>query len=211
MNAAPRLPDNQGILLKGISWNFYELLLQELDGQRIFVTYDRGTLEIMYPSGAHGRCAGRVTMVVRIVAMELKIRFLSGGSTTFRLHSAEAGLEPDNCFYIQNVQSILGKDAIDFAIDPPPDLAIEIEMSRRLADRIEVYRRLGVPEIWLEDGRSLRFLRLHDGEYEPAATSAALPALLPEQVHSLVVLSETTDEASWILSVQEWVKKNLPA
>lgn len=209
MNAASRLPNDQRILLKGISWNFYEQLLQEPDEHRIFVTYDRGTLEIMFPSGAHGRCASRVAMIVRIVAMELKIRFLSGGSTTFRLQSAEAGLEPDNCFYIQNVQSILGKDAIDLAIDPPPDLAIEIEMSRRLADRIEVYRRLGVPEIWLEDGRSLRILRLHDGEYKPAATSAALPAVVPEQVHLLVLLSETTDEASWIQAVQEWVRQNL--
>ena len=64
-------------------------------------------------------------------------------------------------------------------------------------------------EIWLEDGRSLRILRLIDGEYRPAATSAALPALLPDQVHSLVLQSETTDEGSWIQAVQEWTRQNL--
>jgi Uma2 family endonuclease len=209
MTVAPSEPQEQGVLLEYMSWDFYERLLEELADQKIFVTYDQGRLEIMSPSWKHERYAGRVAMVVRIVAMELKIRFVSGGSTTFRLKSAEAGLEPDNCFYIQSVDAIVGNDEIDLSVDPPPDLAIEIEMSRRLAARIEVYRRLGIPELWLEDGRSLRILRLVNGQYRPSATSAALPMLLPEQVHSLVLLSETTDEGSWILAVQDWVRKNL--
>ena len=82
-------------------------------------------------------------------------------------------------------------------------------MSRRLPARIEVYKRLGIPELWLEDGRSLRILRMVNGQYRPSVTSAALPMLLPEQAHSLVLLSETTDEGSWILAAQEWVRKNL--
>lgn len=209
MTVAIDQPREQGIVLDSISWDFYERLLREIGDRHVFVTYDQGRLEIMSPSWKHERYAGRVAMIIRIVAAELKIKFESGGSTTFRLRSAEAGLEPDNCFYIQNVQAVLGKDEIDLAIDPAPDLAIEIEMSRRLADRIQVYRRLAVPEIWLEDGRSLRILRLRDVEYQPAATSAALPMLLPEQVHSLVLLSETTDEGSWIQAVQEWTRENL--
>lgn len=209
MTVAIDQPREQGIMLDAISWDFYERLLREIGDRHVFVTYEQGRLEIMSPSWKHGRYAGRVAMIIRIVATELKIKFESGGSTTFRLRSAEAGLEPDNCFYIQNVQAVLGKDEIDLAIDPAPDLAIEIEMSRRLTDRIQVYRRLAVPEIWLEDGRSLRILRLRDGEYQPAATSAALPMLLPEQVHSLVLLSETTDEGSWIQAVQEWTRENL--
>jgi Uma2 family endonuclease len=202
-------PLEQGILLDYMSWDFYERLLEEVSDRHIFVTYDQGRLEIMSPSWKHERYAGRVAMIVRIVAMELGIKFLSGDSTTFKLRSTEAGLEPDNCFYIQNVQAMIGKDSVDLATDPPPDLAIEIEVSRRLADRIEVYRRLGVPEVWLEDERSLRILRLVDGAYEPAKTSAAIPSLLPEQIHSLVVLSETTDEGTWIASIQDWVRQNL--
>jgi Uma2 family endonuclease len=209
MTVALSEPPEQGVLLDYISWDFYERLLEELADQKIFVTYDQGRLEIMSPSWKHERYAGRVAMVVRIVAMELKIRFVSGGSTTFKLKNAEAGLEPDNCFYIQSVDAVVGNDEIDLNVDPPPDLAIEIEMSRRLAARIDVYKRLGIPELWLEDGRSLRILRLVNGQYRPAATSASLPMLLPEQAHSLVLLSETTDEGSWILAVQEWVRKNL--
>ena len=204
-------PQEQSFMFDDVSWEFYEHLLHEVGDRHIFVTYDRGRLEIMSPSWKHERYGQLMSMVVRVVALELKVPFESGGSTTFRLRRTEAGLEPDQCFYFQNASAVIGKDEIDLSVDPPPDLVIEIEMSRRLADRIEVYRRLRVPEIWLENGKRLQILRLAGDDYEPAERSAALPQLLPDQVHALVETSRTMDEGSWIRSIQDWVRRNLHA
>lgn len=209
MTIAVETPEEQSFMFDDVSWELYEHLLREVGDRHIFITYDRGRLEIMSPSWKHERYGQLTAMVVRIVALELKIPFESGGSTTFRSRGTEAGLEPDQCFYLQNASAVIGKDAIDLSVDPPPDLVIEVEMSRRLADRIEVYRRLGVPEIWLENGKRLRILRLVGDRYEPAERSSAMPQLLPDQVHALIETSRTMDEGSWIRSVQEWSRQNL--
>lgn len=209
MTLAVEAPEEQSFVLDGVSWDFYEHLLREVGDRRIFVTYNRGRLEIMSPSWKHERYGQLTSMVVRIVALELKIPFESGGSTTFRSKHTDGGLEPDQCFYIQHAAAVIGRDEIDLTVDPPPDLVIEIEMSRRLADRIEVYRGLRVPEIWLENGKRLQILRLAGSQYEPTDRSAAMPQLLPDQVHALVEASRTMDEGSWIRSVQEWTRENI--
>jgi len=89
--------------------------------------------------------------------------YKSGGSTTFRRRDLEAGIEPDRCFYIQNQPALRGKRTLDLSIDPPPDLAIEVEISERLLDRVGIYERLGVPELWRNDGKRSRVMLLGRG------------------------------------------------
>ena len=86
-------------------------------------------------------------MLVTILSEELAIPILGGGSTTFRRRDAAGGLEPDQCFYIRNVDRVRGREEIDLGRDPPPDLAMEVEIGRRTIDREAVYARLGVPEL----------------------------------------------------------------
>src|SRR5437867_3804600 len=111
----------RGILLSGIRWQTYEALLADLGDRPIRLTYDQGNLEIMAPSFDHERCKRQVGRVVETIAEEKGLKFVAGGSTTFRLEVLEKGLEPDDCFYIQNVDRILTRKQIDLHVDPPPD------------------------------------------------------------------------------------------
>src|SRR5262245_11252298 len=98
-------------------------------------------------------------MLITILAEELDVPIQGGGSTTFRREEVQGGLEPDQCFYVQNVDRIVGRDEIDLTRDPPPDLAVEVEISRRSLRREGVYARLGVPELWRDNGREVRAYR----------------------------------------------------
>jgi Uma2 family endonuclease len=105
----------------------------------------------------------------------------------------EAGAEPDACFYIQNWQAVLGKERIDLATDPPPDLAIELcshyvnEVDLISSTELEVYQMLAVPEVWIYRQGQLSLHILTDSGYDDRTTSLAFPtvdvkALLPQYV-----------------------------
>jgi Uma2 family endonuclease len=197
MVAAAEMPDEQGILLEGVSWNLYERLLEEVGDRHLFITFDKGRLEIMWPSWKHERYSELFGQLIRIIAREFSLPYIGGGSTTFRSTVNDCGLEPDRCFYIQNVHAVQGKNEIDLNIDPPPDLAVEIEISRRLSDRIEVYRKLYVPEIWCYDGTRLTLLHLRQTGYEAAGHSLAFPHLQIDQIPQLLSISAEMDELAW--------------
>jgi Uma2 family endonuclease len=191
-------------------WSFYELILKRVGDQRIFVTFDGERLEVMSPSPEHERHSSRLEKLVWILAEELQIPFESMGSFTLKKRKTNRGLEPDRCFYTRNAAAIRGKRRIDLRKDPPPDLAIEVEVSRRLLDRIDIYRRLGVPEIWCYDGRRLRVLSLQESrEYKEVSRSAVFPSLSPEDVHRLIQQSWEVGELEWTRAVREWVRQQL--
>ena len=192
-------------------WSFYELILKRVGDQRIFVTFDGERLEVMSPSPEHEAHASCLDQLVRLLMLELRIPFKSMGSFTLRKRKANRGLEPDRCFYTRNEPAIRGKRRIDLRTDPPPDLATEIEVSRRLLDRVDVYRRLGVPEVWCYDGRRLRFLRLVGASagYEGVPRSPTFPNLPPEDVHRLVQQSWEMGELEWTDAVRAWIRQHL--
>src|SRR4051794_37130457 len=128
--AEPTATNEQRFRLDWVDWDFYEYVLDKLGDRHLFVTFDDGSIELMSPSYKHdvrGRCLG---LLVNVLAEELQVRLKGAGSTTFQRKDLKIGLEPDQCFYIKNFERIRGKDKIDLAVDPPPDLAIEIEVSR---------------------------------------------------------------------------------
>ena len=106
-------------MLHGISWQFYEAFLAELEGRRIFLTYDDGTLEIMSPSLTHGRSASLLGKAVELLTEELDIPIDILGMVTFRREERGKGLEPDDCFYILNEPIMREKDEVDLSVDPP--------------------------------------------------------------------------------------------
>lgn len=201
-------PKQQFLQLEG-DWDFYETLLRQLGERPIFVTYDRGMIEIMSPSHEHEMCAALLGRMIEAVTEELDIPIKSGKSTTFKRKDLERGLEPDECYWIQHEPRVRGKKKIDLAVDPPPDLAIEVEISRRLLDREPIYADLGIPEVWRYDGKRLRIQRLASGKYRARARSAALPMLPPAEVERFLRLFEKTDETSAIRAFRAWVRETL--
>jgi Uma2 family endonuclease len=206
------VPSEQRFLLDNVDWRFYESLLTNLGDRHVFVTYDRGRVELMSPSWKHDKRARRIGLLVGYIADALSQPLEGGGTTTFRREDLDRGLEPDQCFYIANASRIRGKDEIDLALDPPPDLAVEVEITHRLLDREAIYAALGIPELWVDDGQNLRIQLLDAAkQYRPAASSLAFPSVQAKHVVHLLGLSQSMDEMSWGRAVREWLKANLTA
>ena len=111
---------------------------------------------MMSPSFEHDAAGEMLALFIRTLAQEVKLPIKGAGSTTFRRQDLERGLEPDRCFYIRDEARIRGIRQLDLRRDPPPDLAIEVEISHRLLNRVGIYAALGVAELWRYDGKRLQ-------------------------------------------------------
>ncbi len=126
------VPPGQRVLLHDVSWQELEIILEELGEHRgARIAYDNGTLEIMTPLPEHEDNKEIIGDLVKALLEELNIEFRSLGSITFQNQAMAKGIEPDQCFYIQNEAAIRGKKRIDLGVDPPPDLALEIDITCR--------------------------------------------------------------------------------
>jgi Uma2 family endonuclease len=158
------VPPGQTVVLDGVSWDEFEAILEDLGEHRSSrMAYDRGTLEIMTPLPEHEVNKVYLSNFVEILLEELDIEFCPLGSTTFKNQTMFKGIEPDSCFYIQNEVKVRGKNKLDLTVDPPPDLAIEIDLTNRTHP--EIYQALGVSELWRYERDKLQILLLVDGSY----------------------------------------------
>jgi Uma2 family endonuclease len=209
----PRRPTGNGpAVLSGVRWQTYEALLADLGNRRFRLTYDRGNLEIMAPQFRHESYAGALGVLVKVLAGAVKVRVKSAWSTTFRREDLERGLEPDRCFYIRNLPAVLGKLEIDLTDDPPPDLAIEIDIMSSCLDRLGIYAALCVPEVWRFDGEQFEVLLRRDATgYDWADASPTFPALPVAEVAGLLNDVVALDDATQERGVRAWVRKHAPA
>lgn len=210
MTATVIAPASNRMVLQGVSWTTYQALIRDLElepGKRL--TYDRGTLEIMAPLPPHERYKSRLSRMVEVTTEETETEIASFGSTTWNREDLQKGLEPDACFYIQNEQAVRGKDEIDLAKDPPPDLAIEVDHTSISIDRMAIYAVLGVPEVWRFDGKVLTIYSLLGGEYCPQAESEVLPLLRQEDLQRFLQTSQMMGETSWVRLFRQWVREQL--
>jgi Uma2 family endonuclease len=129
-------------------------------------------------SRRHERLKKLLGRLIEQLTLELDIACESGGQTTFRSELIERGLEPDQCYWIQHAEQLVGVDDWDAGVHPPPDLAVEIDVTHSALNRSEIYAKLGVPELWRCDGQTPRALALNaDGQYTEIVTSVAFPFL----------------------------------
>ncbi len=207
MTTAIASPPNITIL-QGIHWNTYQNLVRDLESQPgTRLTYDRGTLEIMMPLPPHERYKRLLGRFVEVITEELEIEICSLGSTTWSREDLQRGLEPDECYYIQNEFVVRGKDEIDLTIEPPPDLAIEVDSTSSSMNRMGIYAALGVPEVWRFDREILTILSLVNGDYQPCQVSLALPMFNDAVLMNFLELSQTMGETSLIRHVRQWVRE----
>ncbi|MBD2081074.1 Uma2 family endonuclease [Leptolyngbya sp. FACHB-17] len=159
------VPPGQRVLLQEVSWEEFEWILEELSDRRSArIAYDNGTVEIMTPLPEHEANKEVIGDLIKALLEELEIEFLTLGSTTFKNQEMLKGIEPDQCFYIQNESKIRGKKRLDLSVDPPPDLALEIDLTSRTHPSI--YQALGVPELWRFEKGNLQINVLRNGQYE---------------------------------------------
>jgi Uma2 family endonuclease len=120
----------------------------------------------------------------------------------------EKGFEPDECYYVQNWAMVAGTREIDFTKDPPPDLTVEIEVSRTVLNRLPIYAAFRIPEVWRYNGERLAVLLLQpDGSYRESSVSRALPALPVADVPRLLALADdvSLDFAAIRRRLQQWI------
>jgi Uma2 family endonuclease len=167
-------PGEQRLILSGVTWEQYEALgtiFAERSGLRM--TYLEGELELMTQSAGHEGTKTTLARLLEIYALERDVTLNGYGSTTFEKRARERGLEPDECYCIGTLKEV-------------PDIAIEIIFSHGGIDKLEVYRGLGVPEVWLWQHEKLTVYQLVGDGYRSAARSRFLPDLDLEQMLSFV-------------------------
>ena len=194
------------VVLPHVSWETYERLLADhLDASVPHFTYDRGVLEIVSPSTPHEEDNRTLALLVEVVAEELGIDVRNVGSTTFKREDLQRGFEPDSSFYIQHEDRVSGRVQIDLAVDPPPDLVIEIDVTNPLLDKRSVYAAMGIPEVWVLGRQGVAILR-HDGDrFEDADRSLVLPPLDRAILDQFVAASRTLKRTAWLKQVRAWV------
>lgn len=199
----------QQLLLKNVSWQMYENILEELGEKRAArINYSQGLLEIMTPLPEHEDDKVIIGDLVKVLLEELDIENRSLASTTFKSENMKTGVEADDCFYIQNEAAIRGKKRIDLAIDPPPDLALEIDITSRT--RLNNYEALGVPELWRYDGQSLEISVLESGKYVKSNLSYNFPSLpLIEIIPQYVERSKIEGRNATIKAFRSWVNSQI--
>jgi Uma2 family endonuclease len=199
------------VLLHHIGWEQFERILEDLGEHRAArIAYDHGTLEIMTPLPEHEYFKEVMGDAVKDVADELDIDYASYGSTTWRKRIKMAGLEPDNCFYFQNEAIVRGKLNVDLKQgDPPPDLALEIDITHKSLDRFPIYARLEVPELWCHDSGELKIYHLQNGEYIEAETSLALPQLPIKELPQIIEQHRAEGQRAVRKAIRAWARERV--
>ncbi len=173
------------------------------------LAYDHGDLEIMVVSNAHERFRKVIATLIETWLVETGGEYVPSGQLTHRREDLERGFEPDECYYLQNWQTVAGIREVDFAKDPPPDLTVEIEASRNLVGRLPIYAAFKIPEVWRYNGERLTVLLLQsDGSYEEASVSRALPKLPLAEFQQFLILAEDRGMSFATIArrFREWVR-----
>ena len=164
---------DQRVTLHGIGWQDYEALLaMRGDSSATRVTYLEGELELMSPSFDHETLKKTLGRLIEAYAEERGLDLIGCGSWTVRKEVQARGVEADECY-------ILGP-----ILNPPeiPDLAVEVIWTSGGIDKLDVYRGLGVPEVWLWRDGALRIYLLDGDAYRRSPRSRLLPELDPELI-----------------------------
>lgn len=204
-----KIQPGQQILLDRVSWQQFESILAELGERRAArISYSNGLLEIMVPLPEHEKAKEIIGDIVKILLTDRGIDYDALGSTTLKSEKMIQGVEPDACFYIQNQSFSLGKNRLDLSIAPPPDLAIEIDLTSRT--QLDNYRSLGVPELWRYDKQGLQIYLLQGGEYVKSFVSPTFSNLpIVELVNNCVRQSRSIGSSQAIKEVRNWIKENV--
>lgn len=179
------------LIINNIKWLEFEKLLEAVgDESGILFRYLGGKLEIMSPSSIHEVYKKTIGMLLENYLLENKIRFYPLGSTTLKNQALGKGIEPDQCYCINNRKAI-------------PDLAIEVVITSGGIDCLELYQGLGVAEVWFWEKEKLSVYVLKKGEYIQVNQSSLLPNLDLDLFASYITYDEPFDA---VLEFRERIK-----
>ncbi|QSJ16071.1 Uma2 family endonuclease [Nostoc sp. UHCC 0702] len=201
------VPPGHRVILHNVNWQEFEAILKELGDHRATrLAYSQGTLEMRMPLPKHEKAKVIIGDLVKILLEELEIDCESFGSTTFKREDMAFGVEPDDSFYIQNHTQMIGKERIDLTVDPPPDLAIEIDVTSKT--QLDAYEALGVPELWRYEDGKLEISILQDGKYIKSEISLIFPNLpIVDVIPRFVEQSRSIGRSPTLRAFRQWVRE----
>ena len=163
----------------------------------------------MSPLAKHERYKELLADMGRLIAYELDIEMERLGSTTFTEEWLDKGAEPDTCFYVTNAAAILGKERIDLRTDPPPDIAVEVDITNPSIRKLPIYEEMRVPEVWLYNEKRLRIFWLGDAGYAEFPHSLAFPILTADVLTQHLEQSKTKGQSAALRTFRKWLKAEL--
>ena len=208
-----KVQGGQAIVLTGVSWDVYQILLKTLFEEHLHArtTYDRGRFEVMPTSRLHEIIKSLLARMLEAWADALNIPYNFGGEMSCEREDLQCGLQPDECYWIRNAARVSGKTELDFTVDPPPDLVLEVEISHSVLSRFPILAQLGVPEVWRCNGKTLQIGLLQaEGDYLWGETSVNLPGLPIAELNRYLQQIGTLDHAIIIRNFRAWLQ-NRPA
>jgi Uma2 family endonuclease len=204
------LDESQRLVLHDISWRRYLRLLDIFNGHNIRLTYDEGTLEIMTLSSEHERYKRLLDRLIYALADEFDKAVASYGSTTLKSGREAKGLEPDECYWFKDEQTVRFMKRFDPRRYPPPELVVEIDVTHSSVDRLSIYAAFLVPEVWRYDGQNLTCLWLNQtGGYTAHERSRVFPNLAIADVAHYLALAATIGEMDMVRQFRAWVRDHL--
>jgi len=210
--AARKVPHDGRLRLSCVDWKTYSRVLRIFAERPAFrITYDRGELEIMSPTLEHGDDAWVLGDFVFVLTEELGLPLKNCGSTTVRRRLKERGIEADASFWIANAHRIKGRRSLDLRRDPPPDLAIEVDVTSSSLDRLGIYAALRVPEVWRLDRGVLTFYVLGANDrYTKASASRSFPLISPADLLGFLRRARKADDVhSVVRDFRAWIRQRL--
>ncbi|MCU0552357.1 MAG: Uma2 family endonuclease [Leptolyngbya sp. Prado105] len=186
---AIELAPGSTLSIHNVSWQDFETLLADLGEKRnTRIAYYRGTLEIMSPLARHERPHRIIADIVKVLLDIQERNWEDFGSTTLKRPEV-AGIEPDTGLYIQNADRVKGCNDLDLDTYPPPDLAIEADVTSMTT--VSAYQAMKVPEIWVYRNQTLKISVLEGDRYIESLSSPAFPelpiaTLIPQLVQSAI-------------------------
>lgn len=200
------LVPGSAIRIQGVSWEGYLALLQELgDTRHSRVAYDRGVLELRMPGQPHEAVNRVLAAIVMTLADEFELEFNDLGSMTLNRPDLDKGVEPDSCFYIQNAVAGQGLSEM-IGMDLPPDLALEVDIASSSQGKMEIYRAMRVPEVWIYQLEKLTIKHLQGEEYKDSPISRAFPSVGVEQLNEWVQLRKQGTDLTVVRAVRKFCR-----
>ena len=204
------LPADTVVVFNDVDWQEYEQLLNEVGEERgLRISYCDGTLTAMTLSPEHESYSDFIKALVTTLRLRLRVNIRFFGSATMKKKKRGKGGEPDACFYVQSVAVIGNKIQLDFEKDPPPDIAVEVDIHHDSRSKYPIYADLGVPELWRFDGEHLTIHLLENDTYIEVENSRALPMLSGRVLTEYLGRLRTDGEFNALIAFDEWLQSNM--
>ncbi|WNZ24650.1 Uma2 family endonuclease [Leptolyngbya sp. NK1-12] len=207
------LPTEQRIVLSDVSWQQFEKLLVELGPERqARLTYLRGKLEMMTPIDVHERCSKLIDSLILVLVDEMAVPLTSLMPVTLKQVEIGCATEPDACYYLEERPR---RTELDLTQDLPPDLLVEVALTRSQIEKLPIYASMGIPEVWryvttagddMLKGK-LSIYQLQDDDYVEQSRSMAFPFLPAARILEFMEQSDSMSLAAALRLLRAWVQE----